>query len=61
MLPRPPPPSAARGGGAGGGPRAAGGEQGVARMLEILRGDVERTLALLGRNTYEELDASVLH
>ncbi|MYI56998.1 MAG: alpha-hydroxy-acid oxidizing protein [Acidimicrobiia bacterium] len=42
-------------------PLAAGGEQGVARMLQILRADVERTLALLGRNTYEELDASVLH
>ena len=41
-------------------PLAAGGEEGVARMLEILRGDVERTLALLGRNSYEELDASVL-
>lgn len=41
-------------------PLAAGGEQGVARMLRILRADVERTLALLGRNSYEELDASVI-
>ena len=30
-------------------------------MLQILRADVERTLALLGRNTYEDLDSSVLH
>ena len=36
---------------------AAGGEAGVTRMLEILRGDVDRTLALLGRNSYEDLDA----
>ena len=40
---------------------AAGGEEGVANMLGILRADVERTLALLGRNTYEEIDAGVLH
>ena len=42
-------------------PLAAGGEEGVARMLEILRTDVERTLALLGRNRYENLDAGILH
>ena len=42
-------------------PLDAGGEEGVARMLAILRDDVERTLALLGRNSYEDLDASVLH
>ena len=40
---------------------AAGGEAGVTRMLEILRGDVDRTLALLGRNSYEDLDAGILH
>ena len=40
---------------------AAGGEEGVARMLAILRADVERTLALLGRNSYEDLDSSILH
>ncbi|MCY3785762.1 MAG: alpha-hydroxy acid oxidase [bacterium] len=53
--------TAAMGGRAWFWPLAVGGEQGVARMLQILRADVERTLALLGRNTYEELDASVLH
>ena len=42
-------------------PLAAGGEEGVARMLQILRADIERTLALLGRNTYESLDADILH
>ena len=53
--------TAAMGGRAWFWPLAAGGEEGVARMLQILRVDVERTLALLGRNTYEDLDASVLH
>jgi len=53
--------TAAMGGRAWFWPLAAGGEEGVARMLQILRTDIERTLALLGRNTYEELDASVLH
>ena len=53
--------TAAMGGRAWFWPLAAGGERGVGRMLQILRTDVERTLALLGRNTYEELDASVLH
>lgn len=52
--------TAAMGGRAWFWPLAAAGEQGVARMLQILRGDVARTLALLGRNSYEELDASVL-
>ena len=42
-------------------PLAAGGEEGVARMLAILRADVERTLALLGRTSYEDLDSSILH
>ncbi len=41
-------------------PLAAGGERGVARMLDIFRADVDRTLALLGRNSYEDLDASIL-
>ena len=41
-------------------PLAAGGEEGVARMLQILRADVERTLALLGRNIDEELDAGIV-
>ena len=53
--------TAAMGGRAWFWPLAAGGEAGVARMLEILRADVDRTLALLGRTSYEGLDASVLH
>lgn len=53
--------TAAMGGRAWFWPLAAGGEEGVARMLQILRADVERTLALLGRNSYENLDASILH
>ena len=52
--------AAAMGGRAWFWPLAAGGEEGVARMLQILRADVERTLALLGRTSYEGLDASVL-
>ena len=52
--------AAAMGGRAWFWPLAAGGEPGVARMLAILRADVERTLALLGRTSYEGLDASVL-
>ena len=35
---------------------AAGGEAGVTRMLDILREEVDRTLALLGRPVFEELD-----
>ena len=53
--------TAAMGGRAWFWPLAAGGEQGVTRMLQILRSDVERTLALLGRTTYESLDSSILH
>ena len=53
--------TAAMGGRAWFWPLAAGGEEGVARMLAILRADVERTLALLGRNSYQALDGSVLH
>ena len=52
--------AAAMGGRAWFWPLAAGGEEGVARMLAILRADVERTLALLGRTSYEGLDASIL-
>ena len=37
---------------------AAGGEAGVARTLEILRADVERTLKLLGCPSIAALDAS---
>lgn len=37
---------------------AAGGEAGVARAIEILRGDVIRTLKLLGCRSTADLDAS---
>ena len=37
---------------------AAGGEAGVARMLEILRSEVDRTLALLGCSRLEDVDRS---
>lgn len=53
--------TAAMGGRAWFWPLAAAGEEGVARMLAILRADVERTLALLGRTSYEDLDSSILH
>ena len=39
---------------------AAAGEPGVARALEILRSDVERTLRLLGCSSVSELDPSYL-
>lgn len=41
-------------------PLAAYGEAGVARMLEILRADVDRVLALLGVPRYDDVDAGVL-
>ena len=53
--------TAAMGGRAWFWPLAAAGAEGVGRMLGILRADVDRTLALLGRNSFEALDASVLH
>ena len=37
---------------------AAGGETGVTRALEILRGDIVRTLKLLGCPSVTELDGS---
>jgi isopentenyl diphosphate isomerase/L-lactate dehydrogenase-like FMN-dependent dehydrogenase len=37
---------------------AAAGEAGVARALEILRADVERTLKLLGCRSIADLDRS---
>ncbi len=40
---------------------AAAGEKGVARALEILREDVERTLRLLGCASVEQLDASYVN
>jgi len=39
---------------------AAGGETGVARALAILRDELERTLALLGAASVDELDPSFL-
>jgi L-lactate dehydrogenase (cytochrome) len=39
---------------------AAGGEAGVAGVLEILRAEIDRALALLGRPRFDDLDASVL-
>jgi L-lactate dehydrogenase (cytochrome) len=39
---------------------AADGQAGVARMLEIIRGDVDRTLALLGVPRFDDVDGSVL-
>ena len=43
-------------------PLAAGGQAGVERGLELLRGELERTMALLGCNDIEELgDGYVQH
>ncbi len=39
---------------------ASGGEAGVVRVLEILHEEIDRTLALLGRRSIDELDASVV-
>ena len=39
---------------------AAGGQAGVERMLTLIRGELERTMALLGRRSIAELDESVL-
>lgn len=39
----------------------AAGEQGVARALQILRDDFERTLRLLGCGTCQELDSSLIN
>jgi isopentenyl diphosphate isomerase/L-lactate dehydrogenase-like FMN-dependent dehydrogenase len=39
---------------------AAGGEAGVAGVLEILRAEIDRALALLGRPRFNDVDASVL-
>jgi glycolate oxidase len=40
---------------------AAGGEAGVVRLLELLEDEVERSLGLLGVNTFAELDRSYLY
>jgi L-lactate dehydrogenase (cytochrome) len=39
---------------------AAGGEAGVAGVLEVLRNEIDRTLALIGRPNVDDVDASVL-
>jgi isopentenyl diphosphate isomerase/L-lactate dehydrogenase-like FMN-dependent dehydrogenase len=38
-----------------------GGEAGIVRLLELLEDEVQRTLGLLGVNTFAELDRSYLH
>jgi isopentenyl diphosphate isomerase/L-lactate dehydrogenase-like FMN-dependent dehydrogenase len=40
---------------------AAGGEQGVARVLEILRDELDRALALVGCPRAADVDGRVLH
>ena len=40
---------------------AAAGERGVTRALQILRDDIERTLALLGCHSIRTLDSSYVH
>jgi L-lactate dehydrogenase (cytochrome) len=39
---------------------AVGGEAGVAGVLEILRAEIDRALALLGRPRFDDVDASAL-
>jgi hypothetical protein len=39
---------------------AAGGEAGVAGVLEILRAEIDRALALLGRPRFDDVDATAL-
>ncbi len=39
---------------------AAGGEDGVVRMLELLEAEIEGTLGMLGVTSYKELDTSYL-
>lgn len=39
---------------------AAGGEEGLVRMLELLEEEIEGTLGMLGVTSYSELDASYL-
>ncbi len=40
---------------------AAGGERGAARALEILRGEIDICLTLLGRRSLGDLDPSLIH
>lgn len=39
---------------------AAGGERGIDRMLEIIRTDIDRTLALTGVPRFDDVDATIL-
>ena len=39
---------------------AAAGEPGVARMLELIARDIDRTLALVGTPRIDDVDASIL-
>jgi len=40
---------------------AAGGETAIVRMLELIEDEVQRSLSLLGVNTFAELDRSYIH
>ena len=40
---------------------AAGGENGIVRMLELLEDEVVRSMGLLGVTSFGKLDASYLH
>jgi 4-hydroxymandelate oxidase len=40
---------------------SAGGAQGVARVLEILRGEFEMAMKLSGRRTLPEIDRGVIY
>lgn len=42
-------------------PLAVGGEAGVARVLDILAADVDRTLALIGRKRFDDVDSNCLY
>jgi len=39
---------------------AAGGEAGVARMLEVCRTDVDRTLALTGCRRFDDIGSDIV-
>lgn len=42
-------------------PLAVGGEDAVARVIDILAADVDRTLALIGRKRFDDIGPDVLH
>jgi L-lactate dehydrogenase (cytochrome) len=39
---------------------ALGGEEGVARVLEVYRDEIDRTLAMIGRSKFSEVDSSAV-